>query len=108
MQYFLMFIFLKLRLSITFKHKKTDSFHYRFFFAEKEGFEPPDLLQSIVFKTTAIDHSAISPVGFYLLECECKYNRCFVILQIKKHLFILLFFNSFGMNRLVTYVIHDF
>lgn len=31
------------------------------FFAEREGFEPPDLLQSIVFKTTAIDHSAISP-----------------------------------------------
>ena len=34
-------------------------------FAEKEGFEPPDLLQSIVFKTIAIDHSAISP---YLLR----------------------------------------
>jgi hypothetical protein len=31
-------------------------------FAEKEGFEPPDLLQSTVFKTAAIDHSAISPV----------------------------------------------
>jgi hypothetical protein len=30
-------------------------------FAEKEGFEPPDLLQSIVFKTTAFDRSAISP-----------------------------------------------
>lgn len=29
--------------------------------AEREGFEPPDLLQSVVFKTTAIDHSAISP-----------------------------------------------
>ena len=29
--------------------------------AEKEGFEPPDLLQSTVFKTAAIDHSAISP-----------------------------------------------
>ena len=32
-----------------------------FFFAEKEGFEPPDLLQSTVFKTAAFDHSAISP-----------------------------------------------
>ena len=31
------------------------------FYAEKEGFEPPDLLQSTVFKTAAIDHSAISP-----------------------------------------------
>jgi hypothetical protein len=29
-------------------------------FAEKEGFEPPDLLQSAVFKTAAIDHSATS------------------------------------------------
>jgi hypothetical protein len=26
--------------------------------AEEEGFEPPDLLQSAVFKTAAIDHSA--------------------------------------------------
>ena len=32
------------------------------FAAEKEGFEPPDLLQSTVFKTAAFDHSAISPV----------------------------------------------
>ena len=30
-------------------------------FAESEGFEPPDLLQSTVFKTAAIDHSASSP-----------------------------------------------
>jgi hypothetical protein len=29
--------------------------------AEREGFEPPDLLQSTVFKTAAIDHSATSP-----------------------------------------------
>ena len=32
--------------------------------AEKEGFEPPDLLQSTVFKTAAIDHSAISPINY--------------------------------------------
>ncbi len=31
------------------------------FSAESEGFEPPDLLQSTVFKTAAIDHSANSP-----------------------------------------------
>ena len=31
------------------------------FFAEKEGFEPPEVLPSAVFKTVAIDHSAISP-----------------------------------------------
>ena len=30
------------------------------FFVESEGFEPPDLLQSAVFKTAAIDHSASS------------------------------------------------
>ena len=30
-------------------------------FAEKEGFEPPEVLPSAVFKTVAIDHSAISP-----------------------------------------------
>ena len=35
---------------------ETGAFHY----AEKEGFEPPDLLQSAVFKTAAIDHSATS------------------------------------------------
>ena len=29
--------------------------------AEREGFVTPDLLQSTVFKTVAIDHSAISP-----------------------------------------------
>jgi hypothetical protein len=33
------------------------------FFAEKEGFEPPDLLQSTVFKTAAFDRSAISPIN---------------------------------------------
>ncbi len=30
-------------------------------FAEREGFEPPEPLSSTVFKTAAIDHSAISP-----------------------------------------------
>ena len=33
-----------------------------FLLAEKEGFEPPDLLQSTVFKTAAFDRSAISPL----------------------------------------------
>ncbi len=31
--------------------------------AESEGFEPPDLLQSTVFKTAAFDHSANSLYG---------------------------------------------
>ena len=30
--------------------------------AEKEGFEPPEPFSSTVFKTAAIDHSAISPM----------------------------------------------
>ena len=30
-------------------------------FAEREGFEPPVPLSTSVFKTDAIDHSAISP-----------------------------------------------
>ena len=32
-----------------------------FILAEREGFEPPVLLQTTVFKTAAFDHSAISP-----------------------------------------------
>lgn len=32
------------------------------FDAEREGFEPPDPFRSSVFKTDAIDHSAISPL----------------------------------------------
>ena len=32
-----------------------------FFFAEREGFEPPEVLPSTVFKTAAFDRSAISP-----------------------------------------------
>ncbi len=31
--------------------------------AESEGFEPPDLLQSTVFKTAAFDRSANSPTS---------------------------------------------
>ena len=33
----------------------------QFLSAEREGFEPPEPLSSTVFKTAAIDHSAISP-----------------------------------------------
>ena len=34
--------------------------------AESEGFEPPDLLQSTVFKTAAFDRSANSPIQVVL------------------------------------------
>ena len=36
--------------------------------AEREGFEPPVPFSTTVFKTAAIDHSAISP------KMECKYK----------------------------------
>jgi hypothetical protein len=43
-------------------HKNKNHRYNRWFhFAEREGFEPPEPLGSTVFKTAAIDHSAISP-----------------------------------------------
>ena len=41
--------------------------------AEREGFEPPVPLGTVVFKTTVIDHSTISPL---LSECESEYTLC--------------------------------
>ena len=38
------------------------------FSAEREGFEPPEPRSSTVFKTAAIDHSAISPSGLDFLK----------------------------------------
>lgn len=42
------------------------------FSAEKEGFEPPEVLPSTVFKTAAIDHSAISPLRKYYFFYSTK------------------------------------
>ena len=44
-------------------HTKNEPYRTRssFWLAEREGFEPPEPLSSTVFKTAAIDHSAISP-----------------------------------------------
>ena len=39
--------------------------------AEEEGFEPPDPCGSTVFKTAAIDHSAIPPIFFKSLLFPC-------------------------------------
>ena len=44
------------------KRKGAPSRNSFLFFAEREGFEPPEPLSSTVFKTAAIDHSAISPL----------------------------------------------
>ncbi len=46
-------------------HKKCqDECAWAVILAEREGFEPPEVLPSAVFKTAAIDHSAISPDVF--------------------------------------------
>ena len=44
------------------------------FIVESEGFEPPDLLQSAVFKTAAIDHSA-SSLNQLLLRWNVQFNK---------------------------------
>ena len=41
------------------------------FDAEREGFEPPEVLPSTVFKTAAIDHSATSPCFTYRFRLVC-------------------------------------
>ena len=52
----------------TIVHKKTSPVGLVLhFFAEREGFEPPEPLSSTVFKTAAIDHSAISPFANVLV-----------------------------------------
>ena len=55
--------------------------------AEREGFEPPEPLGSTVFKTAAIDHSAISPgatkVEFFLF-IKNPGRKIFRILQKKR------------------------
>ena len=50
--------------SLSMRYKKNEPYRTRssFWFAEREGFEPPEPLSSTVFKTAAIDHSAISPL----------------------------------------------
>ena len=56
-------------------------------FAEREGFEPPVPLGTVVFKTTVIDHSTISPV-LRFLESGCKGSGFSRIEQIFRQLFI--------------------
>ena len=48
--------------------------------AEREGFEPPVRCRTIVFKTTAFDHSAISPIRVIICSdngCKCKSKKVF-------------------------------
>ena len=69
---------------------------YSIFSAEEEGFEPPEPLGSTVFKTAAIDHSAIPPirmqkyVGFFIWP---KKRPIFILFfQFAENLFFTLFF----------------
>ena len=48
-------------------------------YAEKEGFEPPEVLPSTVFKTAALNRSAISPFA--------PTFRCFIYAGAKVRLF---------------------
>lgn len=50
--------------SFAYGHKKTSVKRwFSVVLAEREGFEPPVPLGTLVFKTSAFDHSAISPIG---------------------------------------------
>ena len=50
----------RITFSLKLAHKKNLTIYCEVF-AENEGFEPPVLLQTTVFKTAAFDHSANSP-----------------------------------------------
>ena len=72
-----------------FKSKKHETFGFVLFkiTAENKGFEPLDLLQSIVFKTTAIDHSANSPsakVKQFLFHARVIYTLLKIIFKVLK------------------------
>ena len=56
-------------------------------FAEREGFEPPVPLGTTVFKTAAIDHSAISPKK-YTFKKRCKGTFFFYYYKIFRIFFI--------------------
>jgi hypothetical protein len=45
--------------------------------AEEQGFEPRDLLQSTVFKTVALNHSAILPMQRY--DGKLDFSKFFFI-----------------------------
>ena len=74
----------------TIGHKKNEPCRTRFSFcfAEREGFEPPEPLSSTVFKTAAIDHSAISPTrskyAFFQNRLQRYYKKCIYANFLKK------------------------
>ena len=70
------------------QENETPPFHFvkRGRGAEREGFEPPEPRGSTVFKTAAIDRSAISPGAKVIIrnECEIKILRFWRINGIPK------------------------
>ena len=62
--------------------------------AEREGFEPPEPLSSTVFKTAAIDHSAISPRN--RLQKYCFFLNCANIFEVFLRIWI--FYSNFAEN----------
>ena len=64
--------------------------------AEREGFEPPEPLSSTVFKTAAIDHSAISPCRNALVasNSSCELRRPPFLLLTRAHKALVIFFLS--------------
>ncbi len=69
------------------------------YIAEGEGFEPPEALTSTVFKTAAIDHSAIPPDNNSCFKIECKDKNYF---GKKKHYFASYLKKSF-FHRIFVY-----
>ena len=51
-----------------------DTHRFKLVFAEREGFKPPVPCGTAVFKTAAIDHSAISPMVIFhpFIQRRCK------------------------------------
>ena len=61
-------------MMISLKRKKSNPIGL-LFFAEREGFEPPVPLGTVVFKTTVIDHSTISPVLVFVRKRVQRYKK---------------------------------
>ncbi|MDE5789908.1 MAG: hypothetical protein K2H96_01580, partial [Muribaculaceae bacterium] len=60
-----------------------------------EGFEPPEVLPSTVFKTAAIDHSAISPYKLVLSDFAVSSSfalQSYTFFSVLPNLFLLFWF----------------
>ena len=79
----LIFIFfnrIKINFAALSENKKAPYGAVLYWFAEREGFEPPEACTSTVFKTAAIDHSAIFSI-FNLNLVVWMHNNTQICLQ---------------------------